>query len=48
MVFPVPIPRTAATVEAFAAGQPVVLRSPNDPASLAYASLAEALSLRNP
>jgi len=48
MVFPVPVPRTSATVEAFAAGQPVVLRSPNDPASLAYASLAEALSLRNP
>ena len=48
MVFPVPIPRTNATVEAFAAGQPVVLRTPNDPASAAYASLAEALSQRNP
>jgi chromosome partitioning protein len=48
LLFPVPIPRTSATVEAFAAGQPVVLRTPNDPASLAYAALAEALSQRNP
>jgi len=48
LVFPVPVPRTSATVEAFAAGQPVVLRTPNDPASAAYAALAEALSLRNP
>ena len=48
LVFPVPVPRTSATVEAFAAGQPVVLRTPNDPASAAYVALAEALSLRNP
>jgi chromosome partitioning protein len=48
LLFPVPIPRTSATVEAFAAGQPVVLRSPDDPASAAYAALAEALSTRNP
>lgn len=47
LVFPVPIPRTNATVEAFAAGQPVVLRSPDDPASLAYGALAEALSQRS-
>lgn len=46
LLFEAPIPRTAATVEAFAAGQPVVLRSPEDPASAAYASLAEALTRR--
>ena len=46
LLFDVPVPRTAATVEAFAAGQPVVLRSPDDPASAAYAALAEALSQR--
>lgn len=48
MVFDMPVPRTSATVEAFAAGQPVVLRSPDDPASAAYAALAEALQRRNP
>ena len=48
LVFDVPIPRTSATVEAFAAGQPVVLRSPDDPASVAYGALAEALQRRNP
>jgi len=48
MVFETPVPRTFATVEAFAAGQPVVLRSPDDPASAAYAALAEALQRRNP
>ena len=48
LVFNVPVPRTAATVEAFAAGQPVVLRSPDDPASQAYFALAEALARRNP
>lgn len=47
LVFAVPVPRTPATVEAFAAGQPVVLRSPDDPASAAYTALAEALSQRN-
>ena len=47
LVFDVPIPRTEATVEAFAAGQPVVLRSPDDPASVAYVALAEALQRRN-
>ena len=46
LLFDAPIPRTAAAVEAFAAGQPVVLRSPDDPASAAYASLAEALTRR--
>jgi chromosome partitioning protein len=48
LVFEMPVPRTAATVEAFAAGQPVVLRSPDDPASIAYAALAEALQRRLP
>ncbi|MGH7677205.1 MAG: ParA family protein [Gemmatimonadaceae bacterium] len=48
LVFDVPIPRTEATVEAFAAGQPVVLRSPDDPASVAYFALAEALQRRIP
>ena len=48
MVFEAAVPRTSATVEAFAAGQPVVLRSPDDPASAAYAALAEALQRRNP
>lgn len=47
LVFAVPVPRTFATVEAFAAGQPVVLRSPDDPASVAYTALAEALSQRS-
>ena len=46
LVFDVPVPRTPATVEAFAAGQPVVLRSPEDPASAAYIALAEALIRR--
>ena len=46
LVFEVPVPRTPATVEAFAAGQPVVLRSPDDPASAAYIALAEALIRR--
>lgn len=46
LVFEVPVPRTPATVEAFAAGQPVVLRSPDDPASVAYIALAEALARR--
>lgn len=46
LLFEAPIPRTAAAVEAFAAGQPVVLRSPDDPASVAYTSLAEALTRR--
>lgn len=46
LVFAVPVPRTLATVEAFAAGQPVVLRSPEDPATAAYMALAEALSQR--
>jgi chromosome partitioning protein len=46
LVFEMPVPRTHATVEAFAAGQPVVLRSPDDPAAAAYMSLADALASR--
>ena len=46
LIFEIPVPRTPATVEAFAAGQPVVLRSPDDPASVAYTALAEALARR--
>ena len=46
LVFDVVIPRTLATVEAFAAGQPVVLRSPQDIASKAYATLADVLAKR--
>jgi len=46
LIFEIPVPRTHGTVEAFAAGQPVVLRSPEDPASAAYLSLADALAGR--
>ena len=46
LVFDVVIPRTPATVEAFAAGQPVVLRTPDDPASVAYGALADTLQTR--
>lgn len=44
MVFETPIPRTTASIEAFAAGQPVVLRTPADPAARAYVSVAERLA----
>ena len=43
LLFDVAIPRTMASIDAFAAGQPVVLRSPDDPASRAYVRLAELL-----
>ncbi len=46
LLFDVVIPRTMASIEAFAAGQPVVLRSPDDPAALAYTRLAELLDSR--
>jgi chromosome partitioning protein len=46
MVFDVVVPRTFAAVDAFAAGQPVVLRTPADPASQAYINLATILSER--
>ena len=43
LLFDVAIPRTMASIDAFAAGQPVVLRSPEDAASRAYTRLAELL-----
>ena len=43
LLFDVAIPRTMASIDAFAAGQPVVLRAPEDGASLAYIRLAELL-----
>ncbi|HET7632580.1 MAG TPA: ParA family protein [Gemmatimonadaceae bacterium] len=46
LVFETMVPRTAATVEAFAAGQPVVLRTPDDPAAVAYLALADTLRKR--
>lgn len=46
MVFDVVIPRTIASTEAFAAGQPVVLREPADAASQAYVNLATVLAER--
>ena len=46
LIFDVPIPRTAATADAFASGQPVVLRVPADAASQAYINLATRLAER--
>src|SRR6266487_6777388 len=46
IVFDTVIPRTIATADAFAAGQPVVLRTPADRASLAYFRLAAQLADR--
>src|SRR5262249_34739877 len=46
LVLDVWVPRTAASIEAFAAGQPVVVRSPNDPAATAYRTLAAYLAGR--
>lgn len=43
LVFDLVIPRSVAATEAFAAGQPVVLRTPGDPASQAYVNLATLL-----
>ena len=43
LVFDLMIPRSVAATEAFAAGQPVVLRTPGDPASQAYVNLATLL-----
>jgi chromosome partitioning protein len=40
------VPRTTAAIDAFAAGQPVVVRSPEDPAAKAYRRLAAYLSGR--
>jgi chromosome partitioning protein len=43
LVFDLVIPRSVAATEAFAAGQPVVLRTPGDPAAQAYVNLATLL-----
>jgi len=44
LVLDVSIPRTAASIDAFGAGQPVVLRAPDDPAAQAYRALADYLA----
>jgi len=44
MVFDIAIPRTPAAVDAFAAGQPVVLRTPADSSAQAYVNLATRLA----
>jgi chromosome partitioning protein len=46
MVFDTVIPRSAAAADAFAAGQPVVLRDPADAAAQAYVNLATHLAER--
>lgn len=46
LVLDVWVPRTTAAIDSFAAGQPVVVRSPDDPASKAYRALAAYLSGR--
>lgn len=43
LLFDVAIPRTMASIDAFAAGQPVILRAPDDAAARAYQRLAELL-----
>jgi chromosome partitioning protein len=44
LVLDMVVPRTPASIDAFAAGQPLVLRAPNDPAAQAYMALAEYLA----
>jgi chromosome partitioning protein len=46
MVFDTVVPRTSSASEAFAAGQPVVLRTPADAAAQAYVNLATILAER--
>jgi len=46
MVLETMIPRTTGALEAFAAGQPVLLRDPADPAAQAYVNLATLLAAR--
>jgi len=46
IVFDVVIPRSVATADAFAAGQPVVVRTPADAAAQAYVNLATILADR--
>jgi chromosome partitioning protein len=44
LVFETAVPRTVASLDASAAGQPIVLRTPADPAAVAYLALAEQLA----
>jgi chromosome partitioning protein len=44
LVLDVTVPRTHASIDAFAAGQPVVLRAPDDAAAQAYRALADHLA----
>ena len=46
LVLDMAVPRTPASVDSFAAGQPVVLRAPDDAASVAYRALADHLAGR--
>lgn len=46
LVLDIAIPRSSASSEAFAAGQPLVLRTPEDPAARAYVALAARLAAR--
>lgn len=46
LVFEPVIPRTAASIDAFAAGEPIVVRTPADPAAHAYVRLAALLAER--
>lgn len=46
MVFDIMVPRSVSSADAFAAGQPVVLRDPADPAAQAYVNLATVLAER--
>jgi chromosome partitioning protein len=48
LVLDIVIPRSAAVAEAFAAGQPVVVRDPSDRAAQAYVNLATQLAERFP
>ena len=48
LVLDVVVPRTVAAADAFAAGQPVVLRDPADAAAQAYVNLATQLAERFP
>jgi chromosome partitioning protein len=43
LLFADAIPRTMASIDAFAAGQPIILRSPDDAAAKAYERIAELL-----
>ncbi len=46
LIFDVMIPRSSGAADAFAAGEPVVLRDPEDPSAAAYMELASILAER--